>query len=170
MVVIVDPHVKRTSNYPVYQEASDRGILIKPKSGEGEYEGWCWSGSSSWIDFFNPGAWEWWKNLFKPYQLLGGGWSWTQSTEDVHIWNDMNEACLNVAHISSFLTYYHSQPSIFNGPEITMPKDSIHYNGWEHRDIHNVNGMLYVSATGPILHPLDIDCACPVESHLASRS
>lgn len=93
MVVIVDPHVKRTSNYPVYQKASEMGVLVKTKDGN-EYEGWCWSGSSSWIDFFNPGAWEWWKSLFKPYQLPNGAWSWTESTEDVHIWNDMNEVCL----------------------------------------------------------------------------
>ena len=26
-----------------------------------------------------------------------------------------------------------------------MPKDNVHYGGWEHRDIHNINGMLYVS-------------------------
>jgi alpha 1,3-glucosidase len=91
MVVIIDPHVKRTSNYLVYKEASDNSLLIKTKNGEGEYEGWCWSGSSSWIDFFNPGAWEWWKSLFKTHQLPGGTWSWTQSTEDIHIWNDMNE-------------------------------------------------------------------------------
>lgn len=25
-----------------------------------------------------------------------------------------------------------------------MPKDSIHYGGWEHRDVHNINGMLFV--------------------------
>ncbi|KAJ8697175.1 glucosidase II [Pleurotus ostreatus] len=129
MVVIVDPHLKRVNEYPVYKEASERGVLVKPKSGEGEYEGWCWSGSSSWIDFFNPGAWDWWKSLFKPYQLASGGWSWTQSTEAVHIWNDMNE------------------PSVFNGPEISMPRDNVHYNGWEHRDIHNINGMLFSNAT-----------------------
>lgn len=90
MVVIVDPHLKRVSSYPVYQEASERGLLVKPKGGNGEYEGWCWSGSSSWTDFFNPGAWEWWKKLFKT-QALESGWSWTQSTDAVHIWNDMNE-------------------------------------------------------------------------------
>ena len=32
-----------------------------------------------------------------------------------------------------------------NGPEITMPKDNIHHGGWEHRDIHNINAMLFVS-------------------------
>jgi hypothetical protein len=25
-----------------------------------------------------------------------------------------------------------------------MPKDNVHYGGWEHRDVHNINGMLYV--------------------------
>jgi alpha 1,3-glucosidase len=91
MVVIVDPHLKRSSDYPVYQQASERGLLIKPSSGEGEYDGFCWSGSSSWIDFFNPNAWDWWKSLFQTRALPGGAWSWTESTEDVHIWNDMNE-------------------------------------------------------------------------------
>ena len=27
-----------------------------------------------------------------------------------------------------------------------MQKDAVHYGGWEHRDIHNINGMIYVSA------------------------
>lgn len=30
-----------------------------------------------------------------------------------------------------------NEPSVFNGPEITMPKDCMHYGGLEHRDIHN---------------------------------
>ena len=25
-----------------------------------------------------------------------------------------------------------------------MPKDNVHYGGWEHRDVHNINGMLFV--------------------------
>ncbi|KDQ56418.1 glycoside hydrolase family 31 protein [Jaapia argillacea MUCL 33604] len=129
MVVIVDPHLKRSSNYPVYQEASELNVLVKPKNGEGEYEGWCWSGSSSWVDFFNPNSWDWWKGLFKTTVRDDGKFSWLDSTENVHVWNDMNE------------------PSIFNGPEITMPKDSIHYGGWEHRDVHNINGMLFHNLT-----------------------
>ncbi|KAJ6631405.1 glycoside hydrolase family 31 protein [Mycena sp. CBHHK59/15] len=121
MVVIVDPHLKRTSNYPAFQEASDRKVL-------GEYEGWCWSGSSSWIDFFDPNSWDWWKSLFRT-TASKSGWTWTSSTTDIHIWNDMNE------------------PSVFNGPEITMPKDNVHYGGWEHRDVHNINGMLFSNLT-----------------------
>ena len=39
------------------------------------------------------------------------------------------------------------QPSVFNGPEITMHKDCKHYGGWEHRDVHNIYGMLAHQAT-----------------------
>jgi alpha 1,3-glucosidase len=90
MVVIVDPHLKRVTNYPVYKEAADRGVLVKTKDGQADYEGWCWSGSSAWVDFFNPQSWGWWKNLFKTTKLKDQ-FSWVESTENVHIWNDMNE-------------------------------------------------------------------------------
>ncbi|KAG7091271.1 hypothetical protein E1B28_010321 [Marasmius oreades] len=126
MVVIIDPHLKRTSNYPAYQEATERKLLVKTKS-EDEYEGWCWSGSSAWLDMFNPATWQWYIDLYKTDKR--DTWSWTESTTDIHIWNDMNE------------------PSVFNGPEITMPKDNIHHGGWEHRDIHNINGMLFSNLT-----------------------
>ncbi|KAI0250065.1 glycoside hydrolase family 31 protein [Lactifluus subvellereus] len=127
MVVIVDPHLKRTDDYPVYKQAQELGILVKQKNGQDDYEGLCWPGSSSWVDFFNPASWDFWRSLFKTTK--GSGWSWTESTEDIHIWNDMNE------------------PSVFNGPEITMPKDLIHYGNWEHRDIHNINGMFLPKIT-----------------------
>jgi alpha 1,3-glucosidase len=45
------------------------------------------------------------------------------------IWNDMNE------------------PSVFTGPEVTMPKDLQHAGGWEHRDVHNVYGHHYAIST-----------------------
>ena len=93
MVVIVDPHLKRSPEYPVYKQASELELLIKPKGGEGEYEGWCWCGHSSWADFFNPATWDWWKTMFK-IEPIEGQWTWTKSTTDVHIWNDMNEVIL----------------------------------------------------------------------------
>lgn len=33
-----------------------------------------------------------------------------------------------------------------------MPRDNIHHGGWEHRDVHNINGMLFVRTS---LNPLD---------------
>lgn len=65
LVAIVDPHIKRVSEYYVYKEAQDLDILYKKADGKTEYEGWCWPGSSSWTDFFNPAAFQWWTGLFK---------------------------------------------------------------------------------------------------------
>lgn len=49
------------------------------------------------------------------------------SMDNLYTWNDMNE------------------PSVFNGPEITMVKDATH-GPWEHRDVHNLYGFYVVSA------------------------
>lgn len=50
------------------------------------------------------------------------------SMENLYTWNDMNE------------------PSVFNGPEVTMHKDAVH-GSWEHRDVHNLYGLYVVSGT-----------------------
>ena len=101
VVVIIDPHLKRTQSYPVYTKASELGILIKPASGEGEFEGWCWAGSSSWVDFFNPASWDWWTSLYQ-HSSDSQEWHWTASTDDIFIWNDMNE----VRHWQGLLLTY----------------------------------------------------------------
>lgn len=100
MVVIVDPHLKRAEDYPVYKEAKDLDVLVKSVGGDNNYEGWCWSVSSAWIDFFNPKSWDWWKGLFKTEQ--GDKWSWTESTVNTYIWNDMNEVSAQ-AHCKCFV-------------------------------------------------------------------
>ncbi|CAG8722574.1 13794_t:CDS:1, partial [Acaulospora colombiana] len=121
MVTIVDPHLKRDDNYYVYKEASDLDLFTKEPDGR-VYDGWCWPGSSSWPDFTNPSTREWWSKKIAFDQYKG-------STGFLFVWNDMNE------------------PSVFNGPEITMPKDIIHHGGWEHRDLHNIYGLLFHAST-----------------------
>ncbi|KAG0702926.1 glycoside hydrolase superfamily [Suillus ampliporus] len=125
VVVIIEPPFKHADDYLVYTHASELGVLVKPNSSEGEYEGLCWAGSSSWIDFFHPGSWDFWILLFKT-KSINRQWSWTESSDNVGIWNDMNE------------------PSVLDGPEVTMLKDNIHYGGWEHRDVHKIYGMLFI--------------------------
>ena len=93
MVVIIDPHLKRTSDYPIYKAASELGVLVKNKDAN-EYEGWCWSGSSAWIDFFNPASWEWWIKLYRTEKA--DEWTWTDSTQSTYIWHDMNEVTSSV--------------------------------------------------------------------------
>jgi alpha 1,3-glucosidase len=50
MVTIVDPHIKRDPDYAVHTEATDKGLYIKDKNGK-DFDGWCWPGSSSYLDF-----------------------------------------------------------------------------------------------------------------------
>lgn len=77
-------------------------------------------GSSGWPDYLDPAVRKWWADKFALDVYEG-------STQDLYIWNDMNE------------------PSVFNGPEVTMHKDAKHYGGWEHRDVHNIYGTYVVS-------------------------
>ncbi|GAA5828886.1 hypothetical protein JCM11251_005908 [Rhodosporidiobolus azoricus] len=122
LVAIVDPHIKRSKDLYVYKEAQELDILCKKEDGKTEYEGHCWTGSSAWVDWFNPKSHQWWISLFRFDKFEG-------STKNLFIWNDMNE------------------PSVFSGPEITMHKDAVHHGGWEHRDVHNINGMIYQNLT-----------------------
>ena len=41
-----------------------------------------------------------------------------------------------------------NEPSVFNGPEVSMQKDLRNLNGEEHREWHNLYGMLFHRATG----------------------
>jgi len=63
MVTIVDPHIKRDSNYRIHKEADEKGLYIKTKDG-GDFEGWCWPGSSSYLDFTAPHVRRWWAEQF----------------------------------------------------------------------------------------------------------
>jgi mannosyl-oligosaccharide alpha-1,3-glucosidase len=64
MVTIKDPHIKRESGYHVHDEATSKGFYVKTESGS-DYEGHCWPGTSSWIDFYNKDARDWYATLFK---------------------------------------------------------------------------------------------------------
>lgn len=121
LVTIIDPHIKNTGNYPVVEYLKSNELGVKNKDGY-IYDGWCWPGSSHWIDTLSMAARVWWSSLFKYDRFQG-------TMENTFIWNDMNE------------------PSVFNGPETTMPKDNLHYGNWEHRDVHNLYGMTFQNAT-----------------------
>lgn len=121
LTIIIDPHIKRDGSYYFHNDCTDRGYYTKNKDGK-DYEGWCWPGSASYPDLFNPEV----RKYFADQYLLD---NFKTTTADVMIWNDMNE------------------PSVFNGPEITMPKDNIHYGGFEHRHIHNLYGHMQLTAT-----------------------
>ena len=121
LVAIIDPHYKNEDGYHVSDGLRSKDLAVKDKD-EKIYQGWCWPGNSHWVDCFNPAARKWLNTLFEYASFKG-------SATNTWIWNDMNE------------------PSVFNGPEMTMPKDNIFHGGWEHRDIHNINGLTFHNAS-----------------------
>ncbi|KAF4665243.1 hypothetical protein FOZ61_011117 [Perkinsus olseni] len=83
------------------------------------YNGHCWPGTSVYPDFTNSTVREWWASYFKSDGTNAG----------FYTWNDMNE------------------PSVFNGPEVSMDRDLIHSGNVEHRDVHNIYGQYFHRAT-----------------------
>ncbi|CAE8700193.1 unnamed protein product, partial [Polarella glacialis] len=94
-----------------------------PNPSMSDYEGWCWPGTSGYPDFTDPKMRDYWGSQFALDKYKG-------TNADTYIWNDMNE------------------PSVFNGPEVTMPRDVVHPHGMvEHRDVHNMYGYYVHRAT-----------------------
>ncbi|RHY33838.1 hypothetical protein DYB32_008752 [Aphanomyces invadans] len=121
MVTIVDPHMKRDSNYAVHTDAQTQQVYITDEHGN-EFDGWCWPGSSSYVDFTSAKARRWWASQFRLDKYVG-------SSLDLYTWNDMNE------------------PSVFNGPEVSMRKSCLSRAGVEHREWHNLYGYYMQRAT-----------------------
>lgn len=121
MVTIVDPHIKRDDKYAIHKFATDNNHYVMNEAGK-PYEGWCWPGSASYFDFTSPTVRTAWASRFNPKH-------YPHFTENLYTWVDMNE------------------PSVFNGPEGTMPKQMVHEGSVEHRHVHNIYGMYVQRAT-----------------------
>uniref|UniRef100_A0AAY5KRM4 Glycoside hydrolase family 31 N-terminal domain-containing protein n=1 Tax=Esox lucius TaxID=8010 RepID=A0AAY5KRM4_ESOLU len=121
LVVINDPHIKVDPDWSLYCEARDGGHFVKDREGQ-IYQGSCWPGDSNYLDFSSPATRAWYSQRFALERYSG-------STSSLFVWNDMNE------------------PSVFGGPEQTMPKDAMHHGGWEHRELHNLYGFHQHMAT-----------------------
>lgn len=127
-VVIVDPHPKKEPGWGPYDSGRAGDHFVKNPDGT-VYEAPVWPsqaeqnpGPSVFPDFSKPAAREWWGGLYAPLVKAGVA----------GIWNDMNE------------------PAIFETPSGTMPLTVRHHNEGQptdHREIHNVYGLLMTQAT-----------------------
>ncbi|HVR44075.1 MAG TPA: glycoside hydrolase family 31 protein [Thermoanaerobaculia bacterium] len=126
-VTIVDPHPKKERGYAPYDSGLAGDHFVKNPDGS-IYEAPVWpavpddGGPSVFPDFSKPAARAWWGSLYAG--LLDAGVA--------GIWNDMNE------------------PAIFDVPSGTMPLGVRHDNEGlpsDHREIHNVYGMLMTRST-----------------------
>lgn len=86
------------------------------------FYGDCWPGNSTWIDFLNENAQNYWGSLFNYNKFNGSNYLYS-------FWNDMNE------------------PAVFSTDTHTMIPDAIHVkaDGTEltHREVHNAYGGLH---------------------------
>ncbi|XP_063907237.1 neutral alpha-glucosidase AB-like [Zophobas morio] len=123
LVVLSDCHFKKQEGYFVYDESLANDYFMKNLDGT-VYEDEGWPGPSSWMDYLNPEAQEYYSSLYL-YE------NWNDTTPTLGgVWNDMNEgATFNFTN------------------ERTFPYDVYHYGGVSNRDIHNMYGLLQVKAT-----------------------
>lgn len=136
-VTIVDPHPPKVSEYAPYESGLAGDHFVKNADGsiyeapvwpargdDGDTPDWSKPPSvmSVFPDFSKAATREWWGGLHA--DLVNAGVA--------GIWNDMNE------------------PAVFDTPTGTMPLDVRHDNEGEpsdHREVHNVYGMLMTQST-----------------------
>lgn len=122
-VYMIDPGVKKEAGYFIYEQGSKQNLWVQNNRGE-EFNGKVWPGECAFPDFTRPSVRRWWGSLYKDFMATGVD----------GVWNDMNE------------------PSVFDGPDGTMPVDNVHVGGDGlpkdiHLRYHNVYGMLMVKAS-----------------------
>lgn len=122
-VFMIDPGIKKEAGYSVYDSGTENDVWVKNSNGL-EFNGNVWPGECAFPDFTMPASREWWANLYGDFMNKGID----------GVWNDMNE------------------PSVFDGPEGTMPAENLHRGGDDlpedkHLRYHNVYGMLMVKAS-----------------------
>jgi alpha-glucosidase len=120
---MIDPGVKVEKDYFVY-ETGTKGDHWVQTADHKVFHGNVWPGMCTFPDFTMPGTRNWWSGLYKDFMATGID----------GVWNDMNE------------------PSVFDGPDGTMPETNWHRGGGDlpagnHLRYHNVYGMLMVKAS-----------------------
>ncbi len=122
-VWMIDPGVKKEEGYHVYDQGTAGDHWVK-SADQKDFVGSVWPGPCVFPDYTRPETCEWWGTLYKDFMATGID----------GVWNDMNE------------------PSVFDGPDGTMPEDNWHRGGGTlpagpHLRYHNAYGMMMVNAS-----------------------
>jgi len=122
-VWMINTGIKSEPGYPVYDSGLKDNHWVLTKAGV-PFKGTVWPGTCVFADYTRPETQQWWSDLYKDFLPKGMD----------GIWNDMNE------------------PSVFDGPDGTMPIDNLHRGGGDlpagpHLRYHNVYGMLMTKAS-----------------------
>jgi alpha-glucosidase len=128
LVTITDLHIAHapSQGYLPYDTGEAGNHFVKNPDGS-EFVGVVWPGPAVFPDFTRAQTREWWGGLYHQFAQDGVA----------GFWNDMNE------------------PSVFSGPGMTMPLDSVHRveepgfttRTATHAEIHNIMGLENARAT-----------------------
>ena len=128
LVNITDLHIAHAPNqgYSPYDSGHEGDHFVKNPDGS-EFVGAVWPGPAVFPDFTRAQTREWWGSLYKEFVNEGVS----------GFWNDMNE------------------PSVFDGPDKTMPLNTVHRieepgfttRTATHAEIHNIVGLENARAT-----------------------
>lgn len=150
LIVIADPHISIDENYHIYNKLQNQSsipdfnfendektstnitkpetltnswIRVRSHQEWQDFVGICWPGKVKYPDFLNPRIRDIYSTFYtnKHYPIM--------SYSNIGFWIDMNE------------------PSVFSSSELTLPKYSFHYNGIEHRQVHNLYGYYHLKST-----------------------
>ncbi|CAN5632780.1 glycoside hydrolase family 31 protein [soil metagenome] len=125
-VLIIDPGIKVDENYLTYTDGLKNNIYVKNADGSNLIKN-VWAKESTFPDFTDPKAREWFGAQYKKHLEEG----------IAGFWNDMNEPGV-------FMTGKTEKPEIYHHPDKTFPYDTPHAcDGFPdtHRRYHNVYGM-----------------------------
>jgi alpha-glucosidase len=123
-VWMIDPGIEGKPGFFVYDQGTKIDAWVKDAAGE-VFRGKVWPEEECvFPDYTNPKVRKWWSGLYEDFMTTGID----------GVWNDMNE------------------PSVFNGPDGTMPLDNMHSGGGDlppgpHEQYHNVWGLMMVKAS-----------------------
>lgn len=132
LITILDPGIKRDPDYAVYREGIEGGHFCTLPNGT-VFHAPVWPGDSAFPDFTAPAARSWWGHLYADLVELG----------IAGFWNDMNEPA---AFASS------GDPTL----PVTL-RHALEGRGGNHREAHNVYGLLMARASREGLEALRPD-------------
>ena len=129
-VVIVDPGVKVDPGYFAYQSGTAEDVFCENPDGT-PFTDTVWPGDVHWPDFSKPHARSWWAEQHRRYLDTGV----------TGFWNDMNEpAILGGRDFPDDVRFAY-------GDRDTAEGDGAARGGTDHREAHNVYGLLMAQAT-----------------------
>ncbi len=122
IITIIDPGVKKDSDYDIFKEGVKKDLFCKRKNGDTFY-GTVWPGTVAYPDFFKENTRDWWATLVS--SLIRKGVS--------GVWNDMNEPVLKMKGKSNI-----DDPDMYHSY-----KDKL----YKHKELRNLYAYFMAKAT-----------------------